>query len=221
MFKITEAFIPAGTPARPAYPMDATGVTIHNTGSSASAKNHMLYMTQNGGFNSTTSYHFVIDDIDCYQLLPLNENAWHAGDGALGAGNRKTIAIEVCECGDIKKAHDRAAELTAYLLKQIGGSAQHNVFQHAQWMAKDCPRLLRSGRPYSWSTFLDKVTQFMKADAPAPKKEPVKIPEAAAGSVYRMYSGADHLYTQSHKEAQYLADLGWKYEGINAFILPA
>lgn len=220
MFKITEAFIPAGTPARPAYPMDATGVTIHNTGSSASAKNHMLYMTQNGGFNSTTSYHFVIDDIDCYQLLPLNENAWHAGDGALGAGNRKTIAIEVCECGDIKKAHDRAAELTAYLLKQIGGSAQHNVFQHAQWMAKDCPRLLRSGRPYSWSTFLDKVTQFMKADAPAPKKEPVKIPEAAAGSVYRMYSGADHLYTQSHKEAQYLADLGWKYEGIG-WVAPA
>lgn len=220
MFKITQKFIPEGAPARPGYPMNATGVTIHNTGSSASAKNHMLYMTQNGGFNSTTSYHFVIDDINCYQLLPITENAWHAGDGGLGAGNRKTIAIEICECGDIKKAHDRAAELTAYLLKQIGGSAQHNVFQHAQWMAKDCPRLLRSGRPYSWSTFLDKVTQFMKADAPAPKKEPVKIPEAAAGSVYRMYSGADHLYTQSHKEAQYLADLGWKYEGVG-WVAPA
>lgn len=214
MFKITDAFVPAGTPARPAYPMDATGVTIHNTGSSASARNHMLYMTQNGGYNQSTSYHFVIDDVDCYQLLPITENAWHAGDGALGTGNRRTIAIEICECGDITKAHDRAAELTAYLLKKIGGSAQHNVYQHANWMAKDCPRLLRSGRPYSWSTFLDKVTQFTKTEEAAPKKEPVKIPEAAAGSVFRLYSGADHLYTQSHKEAQYLADLGWKYEGV-------
>lgn len=220
MVEITKAYIPAGTAARPGYSMNAIGVTIHNTGSSASAYNHMLYMTQNGGFNSTTSYHFVIDDVDCYQLLPITENAWHAGDGALGTGNRRTIAIEICECGDITKAHDRAAELTAYLLKQIGGSAQHNVYQHANWMQKDCPRLLRSGRPYSWSTFLDKVTQFMKTEAAAPKKDPVKIPEAAAGSVYRMYSGADHLYTQSHKEAQYLADLGWKYEGIG-WVAPA
>ena len=220
MFEIKKAFIPAGTPARPAYPMDPIGVTIHNTGSSASARNHMLYMTQNGGFNSTTSYHFVIDDIDCYQLLPITENAWHAGDGALGTGNRRTIAIEICECGDITKAHDRAAELTAYLLKKIGGSAQHNVYQHANWMAKDCPRLLRSGRPYSWSTFLDKVTQFTKTEEAAPKKEPVKIPEAAAGSVFRLYSGADHLYTQSHKEAQALANAGWKYEGIG-WIAPA
>ena len=81
-------------------------------------------------------------------------------------------------------------------------------------MAKDCPRLLRSGRPYSWNAFLGKVDQYMKADAPAPKKDPIKIPEAAAGSVYRLYSGKDHLYTQSHKEAQALADLGWKYEGV-------
>ena len=220
MFEIKKSFIPEGTPARPGYPMNAMGVTIHNTGSTGTAENHAVYMTQNGGFNASTSYHFVIDDVNCYQLLPITENAWHAGDGALGAGNRKTIAIEICECGDIKKAHDRAAELTAYLLKQIGGSAQNNVYQHANWMAKDCPRLLRSGRPYSWNIFLGKVDQFMKADAPAPKKEPVKVPEAAAGSVYRLYSGADHLYTQSHKEAQYLADLGWKYEGIG-WVAPA
>lgn len=215
MFKITEAFIPAGTPARPAYPMDATGVTIHNTGSSASARNHMLYMTQNGGYNQPTSYHFVIDDVDCFQLLPLNENGWHAGDGALGAGNRKTIAIEICECGDITKAHDRAAELAAYLLKQIGGTPQKNLYQHANWMQKDCPRLLRSGRPYTWAVFAEKVKQAMEKDNnPAPVKKPVSIPVEKEGSVYRLYSGKDHIYTQHHKEAQYLANHGWKYEGV-------
>ena len=101
MFEIKKTFIPEGTPARPGYPMNAMGVTIHNTGSTGTAENHAVYMTKNGGFNASTSYHFVIDDINCYQLLPITENAWHAGDGALGAGNRKTIAIEICECGDI------------------------------------------------------------------------------------------------------------------------
>ena len=221
MFEIKKTFIPEGTPARPGYPMNAMGVTIHNTGSTGTAENHAVYMTKNGGFNASTSYHFVIDDINCYQLLPITENAWHAGDGALGAGNRKTIAIEVCECGDIKKAHDRAAELTAYLLKQIGGSAQKNLYQHANWMQKDCPRLLRSGRPYTWAVFCEKVKQAMEKDnRPAPVKKPVSIPVETEGSVYRLYSGKDHLYTQSHKEAQSLADLGWKYEGIG-WIAPA
>ena len=221
MFEIKKTFIPDGTPARPGYPMNAMGVTIHNTGSTGTAENHAVYMTKNGGFNASTSYHFVIDDINCYQLLPITENAWHAGDGALGAGNRKTIAIEICECGDIKKAHDRAAELTACLLKQIGGTAQHNVYQHANWMQKDCPRLLRSGRPYTWAVFCEKVKQAMEKDnRPAPVKKPVSIPVETEGSVYRLYSGKDHLYTQSHKEAQSLADLGWKYEGIG-WIAPA
>ena len=221
MFEIKKTFIPEGTPARPGYPMNAMGVTIHNTGSTGTAENHAVYMTKNGGFNASTSYHFVIDDINCYQLLPITENAWHAGDGALGAGNRKTIAIEICECGDIKKAHDRAAELTACLLKQIGGTAQHNVYQHANWMQKDCPRLLRSGRPYTWAVFCEKVKQAMEKDnRPAPVKKPVSIPVETEGSVYRLYSGKDHLYTQSHKEAQSLADLGWKYEGIG-WIAPA
>lgn len=215
MFEIKKTFIPEGTPARPGYPMDAMGVTIHNTGSTGTAENHAVYMTKNGGFNASTSYHFVIDDVNCYQLLPITENAWHAGDGALGAGNRKTIAIEICECGDITKAHDRAAELAAYLLKQIGGTPQKNLYQHANWMQKDCPRLLRSGRPYTWAVFAEKVKQAMEKDKnPAPVKKPVSIPVETEGSVYRLYSGKDHIYTQHHKEAQYLANHGWKYEGV-------
>lgn len=221
MFEIKKTFIPEGTPARPGYPMNAMGVTIHNTGSTGTAENHAVYMTKNGGFNASTSYHFVIDDINCYQLLPITENAWHAGDGALGAGNRKTIAIEICECGDITKAHDRAAELAAYLLKQIGGTPQKNLYQHANWMQKDCPRLLRSGRPYTWAVFAEKVKQAMEKDnKPAPGKKPVSIPVETEGSVYRLYSGKDHIYTQHHKEAQYLANHGWKYEGIG-WIAPA
>lgn len=224
MVEITKSYIPAGTPARPGYPMDPTGVTIHNTGSSASAKNHMLYMTQNGGFNSTTSYHFVIDDVDCYQLLPITENAWHAGDGALGAGNRKTIAIEICECGDIRKAHDRAAQLAAYLLKEIGGTPQKNLYQHADFMNKDCPRLLRSGRPYTWEVFAEKVKQAMEKNsnpAPATKPKPKPKIEDKARAVHRLYNpnSGDHLYTTSYAEAKAQQNAGMEYEGI-AWIYP-
>lgn len=36
------------------------------------------------------------------------------------------------------------------------------------------------------------------------------------GAVYRLYnrSGGDHLLTSSHREAQFAADSGWKYEGV-------
>lgn len=168
---ITKSHIPAGTAARPGYSMTPIGVTIHNTGSSASAYNHMLYMTKNGGYNQSTSYHYVIDEKDCYELIPPTENAWHAGDGATGTGNRQTIAIEVCECGDITKAHDRAAELAGMLLKERGLTAQKALFQHATWMAKDCPSLLRAGKPYSWAVFAEKVNQAIK-----PTTTPVVAP---------------------------------------------
>lgn len=217
---ITKKHIPTGTPARPGYSMTPIGVTIHNTGSSASAYNHMLYMTVNGGFNNPTSYHYVIDDKDCFELIPPTECAWHAGDGAYGTGNRRTIAIEICECGDILKAHNRAAELAGQLLRERGLTAQKNLYQHASWMNKDCPRLLRAGKPYSWAIFAEKVNQAVKAvpapAKPAAKPKPKPIEAKSEGSLYRLYNpnSGDHLLTLSIREAQNLQDAGWSYEGV-------
>lgn len=178
---VTPKYIPAGTAARPGTKLRRIrGVTIHNTGSSASAYNHMLYMTVNGGFNSYTSYHVVVDADNAYQLLPYGEVAWHAGDGGYGTGNNETIAIEICECGDIKKAADNAAQVAAAILKQYGSTAQTGLFQHATWMAKDCPRLIRAGKPYNWATFCEKVRQAMepaKTTAPASAPKPVAAPK--------------------------------------------
>ena len=61
---------------------------------------------------------FTVDDKEIYQHLPLNENAWHAGDGAEGTGNRESIAIEIAvnEDGDYNKAVENARKLAAYLM---------------------------------------------------------------------------------------------------------
>ncbi len=58
--------------------MDAEYITIHNTANDASTANEVSYMTGN---TSSTSFHFAVDDKEVIQGLPLNRNAWHAGDG--------------------------------------------------------------------------------------------------------------------------------------------
>lgn len=156
-----EMLIPKGTAARPGYAMTPAYITIHNTANAkkgAGAESHGLYMTENGGQNSQVSYHFVVDDALIVQLLPETETAWHAGDGANGTGNRKSLAIEICENpeSDLRKATDNAAELTALLMKRWGVPLER-VVQHNYWSGKDCPHLIRAGKPYGWSTFLARV----------------------------------------------------------------
>ena len=67
--------------------------------------------------SSAISYHFAVDDVEVRQAIPLNRNAWHAGDGESGKGNRKGIAIEICysKSGGEKflKAEENAAKFFA------------------------------------------------------------------------------------------------------------
>lgn len=81
MVNIKEKFIPKNTNARPGYTMVPEFLTCHNTANTAkgaNAESHANYL-QNSGKNNYTSYHFVVDDKEIYQLLPCNEVGWHAG----------------------------------------------------------------------------------------------------------------------------------------------
>lgn len=140
------------------------GVTIHQTGNpskGAGAVNHAAYL-QNSGKNIQASWHYCVDDHVITQSIPENEIAWHAGDG-YGDGNYKTIAIEICinSDGNMRKACDNAAELAADILKRYGLGTEH-LFQHHDWSGKNCPAQLRSGIPYDWKTFQDKVDGYLK-----------------------------------------------------------
>lgn len=142
------------------YPMTAEFITVHNTANDASANNEISYMISN---DREVSYHFAIDDKEVVQGIPLNRNAWHAGDGGNGTGNRKTIGIEICYSlngGDrFVKAEKLAAKFIAQLLDERGWNIS-KVKKHQDWSGKYCPhRTLDMG----WQRFLDMVSSELKA----------------------------------------------------------
>ena len=103
------------------YSMNPQYITIHNTSNSASADAEIRYMISN---NNQTSYHVCVDEKEVIQAIPFNRNAWHAGDGASGTGNRKSIGIEIARStGDanlFEQAERNCAAYVAKLLKERG-----------------------------------------------------------------------------------------------------
>ena len=154
------------------------GVTIHQTGNpskGAGALNHASYL-QNSGKNNQASWHYCVDDHLITQSIPENEIAWHSGDG-YGDGNYKTIAIEICinADGNMTKACDNAAELAADILKRYGLGIDY-LFQHHDWSGKNCPAQIRSGIPYDWQAFKNKVAAHLgQKPQPVPSAKVRKI----------------------------------------------
>ena len=139
------------------YSMTPTRIVVHNTANDASANNEISYMRTN---NNETSFHFAIDDKEVVQGIPLNRNAWHAGDGH-GKGNMQGIAIEICYSksgGDrFIKAEQNAAKFIAQLLKERGWGID-KVTKHQDYSGKYCPhRTLDMG----WQRFLNMVSAEM------------------------------------------------------------
>lgn len=136
------------------YTMTPKGICIHNTANDATAANEIAYMQSN---NNEVSFHIAVDDKEAIQGLPFNRNAWHAGDGAIGEGNRNYIAIEICysKSGGDKfiNAEKRAAKEVAALLKQYGWGVD-KVKKHQDFSNKYCPhRTLDMG----WQRFLNMI----------------------------------------------------------------
>lgn len=134
-------------------------IVIHNTANDASAKNEVAHMKNN---NIETSFHFAVDDVEIRQAVPLDRNAWHAGDGNNGKGNRKGIAIEICysKSGGERflKAEEKAARLTAELMMERGWGIDR-VKKHQDFSGKYCPhRTLDLG----WDRFVLKVIGYME-----------------------------------------------------------
>jgi N-acetylmuramoyl-L-alanine amidase len=154
-------------------------ITIHNTGNSsigANAKAHANYIKGDTAANAPVSWHYTVDDKCIFQHIPDNEDAFHAGDGA-GDGNRKSIGIEICmnADGDLIKATDNAAELTASLCRKYCIPTE-NIRQHQQWSGKNCPQMIRRNEPYSWNDFILKVKEFLTPQ-PEKSKEDISMPK--------------------------------------------
>lgn len=156
------------------YGMTPEGITIHNTANKAPAENEIKYMIGN---DKQVSYHYAVDDKEIIQGILENRNAWHAGDGGSGKGNRKTIGIEICySTGDkakFEKAQENAAEFVAYKLKEYGWGID-KVYTHKHWSGKHCPH--RTLDEYGWEYFLNLVEKYMdKQTAPTVKGEMYRV----------------------------------------------
>lgn len=153
--------IPIGNANRPAWPMSPQSITVHETANprpGADAFAHRDF-THAGGGKERVSFHFVVDDHRAVQLLPLDDVAWHAGDGPDGPGNRSSLAVETCVNSDAdwQRTLDNLARLLAAVCRPYGWGVER-VVQHNKWSGKDCPTRLRQA---GWSDLLAQVRHYL------------------------------------------------------------
>jgi len=138
------------------------GITIHNTANAkASAEAHATWMQSVEDADSQyISVHFFVDENSITQCIPVNEVAYHAGTRE---GNYNSIAIEICEDGDMAKAESNAQILAAALLKTYPGA---HIYKHQDWSGKFCPRVIlgRNG----WDIFKSGIYKLLD-EAPVAK----------------------------------------------------
>ena len=166
---LKEMIVPKGNDnIRPGYAMKPKYITIHETDNysvGANARNHAIYLYNQatGTEDRSASWHFTVDDKEIYQHLPLNENGWHAGDGAEGTGNRESIAIEIAvnEDGDYNKAVENARKLAAYLMGELHIPIE-NVKKHQFWSGKNCPAIMIKNN--GWEPFLQGTKAYYDAN---------------------------------------------------------
>ena len=173
--------IPRNTPhnRRPGTSMHPEYITIHSTGNpSSTARNERGWLT-NPSNTRTASWHIVVDEKEAIEAIPLNEVAWHAGDGGSGTGNRKSIGIEICESGDRQRTLQNAVKLVAKLLKERGWGVD-KLRRHYDWSGKICPWIMSQNNWQGWKQFVERVRKELEDMELKPAKVIVEGQECEA-----------------------------------------
>ncbi len=147
-------YIPKSTPynRRPGLTMIPQYITIHSTGNPNSIAQDERGWLINPKNDRTASWHICVDEKEAVEAIPLNEVAWHAGDGVKGTGNRASIAIEICESGNRQKTLENTIQLVAKILKERGWNT-NKLRRHYDWSGKSCPRILMANNWAGWEQF--------------------------------------------------------------------
>ncbi len=141
-------------------------LTIHSTGNPRStAKNERAWLTNPSNTAEFTGWHVVIDDREAIEAIPLNEVAYHAGDGS-GPGNSFSTGVEICESGNREKTLLNAAKVVAAILKEQGLTIA-DLRQHYDWSKKNCPSILRADNGQGWREFVSSVQPWMNQEEPS------------------------------------------------------
>ena len=136
--KVTRMLVPQNKYSKKCpFKMTPKGICVHNTANKASALSEASYMIRNNNAVSFACGGLTI--IKRYECIPENRNAFHAGDGRNGNGNRNYYAVEICySTGDSAKftqAEKNAAYYIACKLKEHGWSID-KVKKHQDFFRK-------------------------------------------------------------------------------------
>lgn len=172
-FPLKQMLVPASnTRNRPGIPMIPDRWVQHETDNeapSAGARNQALYLF-NGAEGRQASWHFTVDDTEAWQSIPVDEVAWHGGDGD-GPCNMRGVSCELCVnmVGNpqrMAKARRNAEELAAAIMKAQGIAI---IEQHHDCCARlanpagchsGCPKHIRADG--YWGIFVSSVRSQMR-----------------------------------------------------------
>ena len=186
------------------YTMTAEAITVHNTANDASANDEISYMNRN---TNQVSFHFAVDDKEVVQGLPIDRNGWHAGDGANGYGNRKTIGIEICYSKSGGKRFDNAEQLAAKFIAQLLYERKWGIDRvgtHQMRSGKYCPHRTLD---YGWERFLKMVSnelellkiQWEPMETPREMitKEGARLYDLPSLKVVKTYKAGEKIYWET------------------------
>jgi probable enterotoxin D len=135
-------------------------IVIHETDNwseNADAEAHQYWWDNDPYANS--SVHFVVDDKETIQLLPLDAFAYHVGDNINFSDirNHNSIGIEICvnKDGNYEISRKRAILLTKYLMKTLDMSSE-SVVRHKDASNKNCPSIMIR-EPELWEDFKNRL----------------------------------------------------------------
>lgn len=166
-FADRDALLPLGD-NRPGTKLTSfNAVVLHETANEnpgASAALHVKYWSPGGGGRTVSSAHFVVDSIESIQLIPTNEQAWHAGDVV---GNTTGVGLEICvnSRNGYATACRKAAKIAARVLHANGKAPQDGVTlrKHGSYPGtthKLCPQHLNAADwGVSWAQMVGFVQQ--------------------------------------------------------------
>ena len=139
---------------------ETIGITNHNTGNmapTAGDESHAKWLQNvENADKEYVSAHFFVDSDSITQCVPIDEVCYHARDGK-GAGNYKTIAIEICENGNVDQAIENAKKLNAALILTYPTLI---IYKHQDWSGKYCPRVILSRG--QWDFFVRDIRKLVE-----------------------------------------------------------
>lgn len=133
-----------------------------NTKAGADAHAHYRYWSTNSSAKAST--HFVVDSTQIYQMLELNQMAWHVGDnkGYSPIVNSNTIGIEIAvnSDGNYEIARQHTIELTIKVMRQLNMNINQLV-RHYDASGKLDPITMLEN-PTLWDDFVNQVKEGLK-----------------------------------------------------------